>query len=275
MPLYMDVHKLQGVSAKEVSDAHKKDVDVQQQYGVEYLTYWFNDAEGQVYCLVDAPSVNAAVAVHREAHGLLPDEIIEVEFRDVEGFLGKFSDVPAPVPAANSDGSPFDSALRVVLFTDLEDSTAITERVGDDRAVALLREHDAIIRAALEGHRGSEVKHTGDGIMASFASASSAVACAIDIQQGFAARGDDDPEWPFRIRIGLTAGEPVANNGDLYGTAVNLAARICDSAHPGHILVSDVVRQLCAGKAFQFTSAGEAALKGFDEPVALFEVSSD
>ncbi len=271
MPLYMDVHKLNGASPDEVADAHKKDLAIQKAHGVEYLTYWFNEPAGLVYCLVDSPSVDAALTVHREGHGLLPDEIIEVEFRDVDKFLGKFSP-SAPVPVEDSQSSGLDGAVRIVLFTDLENSTAITQRVGDAQMVMLLREHDSIIRDALKGHRGSEVKHTGDGIMASFVSASNAVECSKVIQHGFATRKDGDPDWPLRVRIGLTAGEPVADHGDLFGTSVNLAARICDTAQPGRILVSDVVRQLCAGKPLKFSAAGEATLKGFDEPVALYEV---
>jgi hypothetical protein len=190
MPLYMDVHLLDGISAQELSDLHELELAVQREYAVEYLTYWFNEAAGKAYCLMEARGVNEAIAVHREAHGLLPDEIIEVEFGDVEKFLGKFADLAAPVPAEDPAASPFDSALRVVLFTDLEGSTAITQRLGDERSVALLREHDALIRSALERHQGREVKHTGDGIMASFASASRAVECAIAVQEEFAARGD-------------------------------------------------------------------------------------
>ena len=269
MPLYMDVHKLDGVSAEDVAEAHKKDEAIQKKYGVEYLTYWFNEAAGNIYCLVDAPSIDAAVTVHREAHGLIPDEIIEIEFGDMEGFLGKFS---GAAPARLPESSAVDTAVRIVLFTDLENSTAIMRRVGDLQMLALLREHNSIIREALKGHRGSEVKHTGDGIMASFVSASGAVECSIEIQRGFAARRDGDPDWPLRVRIGLTAGEPVVDHGDLFGTAVNLAARICTTARPDHTLVSDVVRLLCAGKPLEFASVGDTTLRGFDEPVALYEV---
>ena len=75
-----------------------------------------------------------------------------------------------------------------------------------------------------------------------------------------------------RVRIGLNAGEPIAEDDDLFGTAVQLAARITDRAEPGQVLVSNVVRELCAGKTFEFTSVGEATLEGFGEPVTLYEV---
>ncbi len=80
MPLYMDIHKgLDGLTAKAVAEAHQKDLEVQGKHGVKYLKYWFNEDAGTVFCLCEAPSKEAAEAVHREAHGLVADEIIEVE----------------------------------------------------------------------------------------------------------------------------------------------------------------------------------------------------
>jgi len=163
---------------------------------------------------------------------------------------------------------PTGDDIHTVLFTDIEGSTALTERLGDARAQELRRAHDAIVREALKGCSGSETKHTGDGIMASFPSASRAIECAVAVQRAIAERGDTT----LRVRIGLNAGEPVAEESDLFGTAVNLARRICDKAEPGQILVSDVVHQLAAGKGFTFADNGEAALKGFEKPVRLHEV---
>ena len=122
----------------------------------------------------------------------------------------------------------------------------------------------------------------GDGFMASFSSATRALESAIAMQRAFAAHneaaaarpstGSGRAEEPILVRVGLNAGEPIAEEADLYGTAVNLAARICGHAEAGQILASDVVRQLVAGRDFQFTDRGEASLKGFDERVRLFEV---
>ena len=80
MPLYMDVHKnVKGLTAEAVAGAHQKDLEVQHKHGVKYLKYWFNAADGTVFCLAEAPSAAAADRVHREAHGLAADEIIEVK----------------------------------------------------------------------------------------------------------------------------------------------------------------------------------------------------
>ena len=159
-----------------------------------------------------------------------------------------------------------------ILFTDMEGSTALTQRRGDAQAQEVLRAHNEIAREALRTHGGSEIKHTGDGIMASFASGSRAISAALAMQRGLAAHNETHPEAPIRVRIGLNAGEPVAEEGDLFGTAVQLAARIAAHAEPGRVLVSNVVRELAAGKGFLFSDRGDVGLRGFEDPVRLYEV---
>jgi class 3 adenylate cyclase len=180
----------------------------------------------------------------------------------VEEFLG---DAPAQAQRSSVADELASPSVTTVLFTDLESSTATTQRLGDAAAQELVRAHNEIVRAALTNHGGREIKHTGDGIMASFTSASRAVECAVAIQRAVSAQ----PAMP-RVRIGLNAGEPIAEDGDLFGTTVQLARRICDHGQPGDVLVSNVVRELSAGKGFLFADAGVAPLKGFDEPVRLF-----
>ncbi len=154
-----------------------------------------------------------------------------------------------------------------IMFTDMESSTATTQRIGDAAAQDLVRAHNAVVRDALKQHHGNEIKHTGDGIMASFAAASSAVECAIAIQRGLAARTDAP-----RVRIGINAGEPVAEEGDLYGTSVQLAARVCGHAEAGQIVASNVVRELTAGKKYLFADLGDVEMRGFEFPVRIYEV---
>jgi class 3 adenylate cyclase len=181
----------------------------------------------------------------------------------VDAFL---SDAPAPLAA-----SP--SGVHTILFTDIADSTALTQRLGDAQAQELVRAHNTIVREALAAHGGTEIKHTGDGIMASFASATGALGCAVAIQRAVALRQAQGVDVEaLAVHVGLNAGEPVAEERDLFGTSVQLARRICDEAASGEILVSDVVRQLAAGKGFLFADRTAVALKGFEEPVRLFEV---
>jgi class 3 adenylate cyclase len=202
--------------------------------------------------------------------------VIFVEGESVAPFLGNTEPILEAISgfvgegegeAADSAGAVGQGGFQTILFTDLESSTALTQRLGDEGAQELLRGHNTTVRGALAEHGGREVKHTGDGIMASFPSAVGAVTGALQIQREMSG-------GEVRVRIGLNAGEPIAEDDDLFGTAVQLAARICDRAEPGQVLVSRVVADLCAGKGLEFASAGEATHKGFDEPVALFEVTS-
>jgi len=183
-------------------------------------------------------------------------------------FLG--GEASGPVKATRAG----EGALTI-LFTDMEGSTTLTQRLGDAKAQEVLRAHNSIIRDALRAHGGSETKHTGDGIMASFPSASRALECAVAIQRAFAEHNAGvgaQGLTPLHIRIGLNAGEPIAEEDDLFGTAVQLAARVCAHAEPGQILASDVVRQLAAGKGFLFSDQGDVTLRGFEDPVRLYEV---
>jgi pimeloyl-ACP methyl ester carboxylesterase len=134
-----------------------------------------------------------------------------------------------------------------------------------------LRTHDALVREALRAHGGQELKTMGDGFMAAFSSATRATECAIAMQRAFAAH-NESAETPVRVRMGLNVGEPIAEEEDLFGTAVILAARIAAMAAGGEILASDVVRQLTAGKGFLFADRGASALRGFEDPVRLYEV---
>lgn len=270
MPLYMDRHEgVANLTPQDIAEAHMKDIEVQGKYGVRYITYWFNEGEDTGFCLVDAPSKERAEAVHRESHGLVGIDIIEVNQRVVEEFLGNIAETPAAIDPSTT---VLQSGLRTILFTDMESSTAITQRLGDAGAMEIIRRHDTVIRDALKAHSGREVKHTGDGIMASFGSATGALNCAIAVQRAFAARNEQNPDTPIRVRIGLTAGEPVLENQDLFGASVQLAGRICDCAKPSEILVANVLRELCIGKGFLFADSGEVELRGFEDPVRLYEV---
>ncbi len=182
--------------------------------------------------------------------------------------IGSFLD--EGVEAAAKPPEPGD--IHTILFTDVEGSTALTQRLGDAKAREVLREHERMVREALKSHDGSEVKTMGDGFMASFSSATKALECSIAMQRAFAEHNEAADE-PIRVRIGLNAGEPIAEDKDLFGTAVNLAARIAAKAEGGEILTSDTVRGLVAGKKFLFADRGETAMRGFEDPVRLYELS--
>lgn len=272
MPLFMDIHNnVTGASPDEVYNAHILDLKLQAKYGVEYLTYWYNQHGGKVFCLVHAPDRESCERVHREAHGLVADEIIEVQRRDVDTFMHLNADqFPEPQTLTDSGGT-LDTAFRTIMFTDIAGSTPLTQQLGDAAALRVIRAHDDVVRNCVDGHRGRIVKHTGDGAMASFVSASRAVECAIAIQRAIAETAASAGA-PIGVKIGMSAGEPVEDANDIFGVTVNLARRVCDASAAGEILAANVVKELCAGKLFQFVERGPTPLKGFDAPVHLHEV---
>ncbi len=194
---------------------------------------------------------------------------METPLRHMAEFLGADATSIQGVHAAPAARTGF----RAIMFTDIEGSTATTQMVGDAVAQDMVRTHNEIVRRALHKFDGTEVKHTGDGIMASFLSPAASLECAIAIQRSLAAHMTLNADRPrFSVRIGINAGEPVIEDGDLFGTAVQVASRICARAEPRQIFVSDVVRQLVAGKGFLFADRGESELRGFEDPVRLYEV---
>ena len=271
MPLYMDVHNMQGKTTLQVDQAHLADLREQAKYGVEYRKYWFNENYGKAFCLVDAPTPEAAQLVHREAHGQIAEKIIEVQPELVEAFLGGGEIGPSgAVLSPGVEGKERDSAFRTILFTDIVGST--DEALGDDAGMALLRVHDTIVRDALAAADGRAVKHTGDGIMASFVSAAAAVRCAAWIQAALTKYQGEHTDYPLKVRIGIAAGEPVEREHDLFGATVQLAARLCSHAQPQQILVSNVVAELCLGKGLRFSELGDVSLKGFSRPIRVHVV---
>jgi class 3 adenylate cyclase len=265
----MDIHNLDdGTTAEDVAKAHAKDIEIQRKYGVEYTKYWVNESGKKVFCLAHAPNAEAAERVHHEAHGLMPDKIIEVQPELAEGFLGGVdtnSAGAAIFPGGGVDAR--DPGIRTVLFTDVVNSTWLTQSLGDEAALEILGIHDTIVRDALSASGGREVKHTGDGIMASFASAAGAVRCAMQIQRELDKHAQANPDRPLKVRVGAAAGEPVEQNNDLFGSTVQLAARLCAHAEPEQILVSNAIAELCIGKGLSFEDVGEVNFKGFSSPV--------
>jgi len=264
MPIFLDRHDMVDQSAEETALLHIKDLEIQGRYGVKFITYWYDAERRTTFCLVDAPDKATADKVHAEAHGHVANEMIEVDLSAIEAFLGRVQDPPTSPAKAISD-----SAFRAIMFTDIVGSTEMTARLGDTMAVEVLRAHDAIIGRCLAQHGGVQVKHLGDGIMASFDDVPASVACANEIQAEIAAFSAKS-KTPVQVRIGIHAGEPVEDSDDLFGSAVQMAARICGIARADGVLVSAAVRDACAGAGIAFAPSGSEILKGFAQPVELF-----
>jgi class 3 adenylate cyclase len=267
MPIFLDRHDTTGLSTEEIAAAHRMDMDAQEKYGVKFMTYWFDEERGSAFCLIDAPDSETAVHVHGETHGNIAVDVIEVELSAVEAFLGRIAD-PARLTSGEEPGP--DTAFRAVMFTDIVDSTGMTARLGDERSVEMVRAHDSIVRRALKDSDGREVKHTGDGIMASFGDTDAGIRCARSIQSGFDAFNLASAE-KLRVRIGLHAGEPVEDSNDLFGATVQMAARICAEAGPDEVFITETVRSLASSDT-KMKELGAKTMKGFTDPVTIYEV---
>jgi class 3 adenylate cyclase/pimeloyl-ACP methyl ester carboxylesterase len=185
----------------------------------------------------------------------------------IGSFFDEDPETRRQMPGKSSDGER--TPVITVLFTDLVGHAEMMSRLGDERGRDVLREHERITREVLKANGGTEVKTMGDGFMASFGSVTKAVECAVALQRAFA----DHKGEPLSVRVGLNAGEPIEEDGDLFGATVILASRIAAKADGGEILVADTVRGLCSGKGFLFSDRGEFVAKGFEEPVRISEVS--
>lgn len=267
MPIFMDRHDLTGLSAEDLAQAHKMDLQIQDEFGVKFMTYWFDEDRATGFCLIDAPDIETAKAVHAASHGNVAEEVIAVDMSAVQAFLGR---ITTTEHHTYDDVGGEGSAFRAVMFTDIVGSTEMTARLGDERSVEMVRAHDSIVRRALKQSDGREVKHTGDGLMASFDKTEQAIKCSQSIHKKLDEFNKSSSE-KLELRIGLDAGEPVSDNNDLFGSTVQMAARLCAIAERNSIYVSDAVRAF-APAGVEVIARGTRELKGFSKPVPVFEV---
>lgn len=156
--------------------------------------------------------------------------------------------------------------MMTVVFTDIEGSTAMLEQLGEERWLKVLREHNDLLRAAVSRHDGAIVKSQGDGFMLVFSGASPALACSVELQHTFAAYSSENPDHPLRVRIGLHTGSVFAEDGDFFGRAVVLAARITSRARGGEVLVSGACHDYTQHLGrWRFGASSELSLKGLSE----------
>ena len=242
MPLYMDVHIIPGVKARDVAEAHRKDLLVEADYQCKCITYWIDEERENIFCLIDAPSQQAVSEMHGRAHGLIPNRIIEVNKDLVGSFLGRIYD---PLNAEiTSDGLKVfeDSSFRVLLITEMPDTALLKHKVGEVKAANILELYTSIVRHNLSQHNGHEVEQIAPGFTVSFVSATQAVECGLAIQKEITAK---IPELRCH-RIAINAGEPVSTHDELFGDTLRLARYLCNIANDFKVFVSSRVDELIA-----------------------------
>lgn len=261
MPIYMDVHIVPGVKAKDVAAAHMRDLAHQDEYGCKCMTYWVDEKRESIFCLIDAPEKEAVKEMHSKAHGLIPHKIIEVSSNVVESFLGRIYD-PEEAKISEEGLKVFaDPSFRVLLVTKMSDRVLLQHQLGMEKANELIHRHNEVIRKNLSQFEGSEVEHGGDGFIISFTSASKAVSCALAIQKDMS-KADADA---LGFKMGINAGEPIEQSNKLFGDTIQFANYLCAIAGNSQIAVASGVKELASKDHFQNKEKNFLTLSPQDE----------
>lgn len=240
MPIYMDVHTVPGVKARDVAEAHTKDLLHQDEHQCRCMTYWIDEVRETVFCLIDAPTKEAVVELHEKAHGLIPNKVIEVNSTVVESFLGRIYD-PENVEVANDGLKVFsDPSFRILVVTKTVDPVLLRYKLGIEKANALFKEHNDIIRKNLSQFEGREVDHGGTGFIISFSSAAKAVWYALAVQK----------ELPVTVtnalsfKMSINGGEPIEQSNRLFGDTIQAAEHLCSINKYFKVAITSLVKEL-------------------------------
>jgi AraC-like DNA-binding protein len=230
----MDLHKAADYDVKptveDIKLNHIADLAIQHKYGVKFLQYWINEDAGLVFCLMEAPDKESCIAVHQEAHGAMPCNVVELQGGDYTGFLSGDIKVNEFDIVEKADGT-FDTGYRTILamdFVSLQPDNFMVEE----------------IYRLIEKSGGRVVSKPGQRDMFVFMSALSAIDCALQIAQKV-----QQSDTAMEISIGISAGEPVTMQKDFFGNSIQLANSLCAIAQNGQVVISTLAKQL-AGERF-------------------------
>ncbi|RYY88560.1 MAG: DUF4242 domain-containing protein [Chitinophagaceae bacterium] len=242
MPIYMDVHSVPGVRARQVAEAHRLDLAHQNDFGCTCMTYWIDETRESVFCLIDAPDKDAVRELHRKAHGLIPGKIIEVSSSIVQSFLGRIYD-PEEVSITNDGLRVFaDPAFRVLLLAQTVDPAMLCHCIGKEKATSLFREHNQLLRTIAAEMGGLEAEHPGEGLIFSFPSASRALTCARTILNELPA----SLAASLNSRLSVSAGEAVGSSTQLFGDAIRGAQNLAMLHRTFRLAVDGSVKDILA-----------------------------
>jgi AraC-like DNA-binding protein len=237
----MDRHDISGATAKDVARVHQEDLKIQERFGCRGLTYWFDEQRGTAFCLIDAPNEDAVKEMHNHAHGLVPNQIIEVQTNDVESFLGRIQD---PVMSNDSDEQGLllinNPAFRIIMAIELQESVLIRHRVKKSLAGRIHKAYQQLVKVTLIEYKGRRVEHVKDGFLVSFSSISNAIGAAVEIQSGLKKTGSALGRQ-LHVQIGISAGVPVTENDAFFGDTIEQARQLCEIAQGGQTLISSAV----------------------------------
>jgi AraC-like DNA-binding protein len=261
MPIYMDVHIVPGVKARNVAEAHRQDLLHQDEYGCKCMTYWIDEIRESIFCLIEAPDKDAVKEMHRKAHGLIPNKVIEVSSSIVQSFLGRIYDPEEAETSVEGIKVFSDPSFRILLVTKTIDPVLLRFNLGIEKANELLKEQNAIVRKSFSQFAGSEVEHGGTGFIISFPSAANAISCALTIQNDMPIPVSD----ALGFKISINGGEPIEKSNKLFGDTIQLAYYMFAIPKNYKVAIASRVRELALKDHFQNNGNSYFGLSPQDE----------
>ncbi len=245
MPLYMDFHLFTDeINIEGVKEAHIADQSVQDKYGVKYHQFWVNEKAKTVFCLMEGPDKETCEKVHREAHGNVACEIVEVEGGFYDAFLGKSRMADGHLMV--HENGAVDDANRYILVVDIIGNSTDVEGPLDISRIKLPNAARKLAIDSIESFEGNEVRQIQDSIIGIFINADHALRCAVNLKKSLDSKKSKglNSEWDIRYRIGLSSGQPVNENKGLLEEAITTAQRLCLIADYGEIVLSRAFEKL-------------------------------
>lgn len=261
MPIYMDLHIVPGVNAKDVAEAHSMDVLNEKDHSCKCITYWVDELRGHVFCLIDASDKNNVIELHNKAHGLTPHKIIEVQPTLVASFLGRITD---PENTQVTDTGLLiidDTSFRILMKIEMTDPVFLLQQSGVEKTNELVAGRNKLIRKEITIHNGREAIQEGTGFVASFVTAEKAVACAASIYQQLM----QDEGNAEKVCISIHAGEPVSGTEKLFGETIQFIKAMCMLKKNAGIRISSGIKELISKALIQQQEKIIAVLSPQDE----------
>lgn len=247
MPIYMDVHIVPGVKAKNVAEAHYQDLLHQDEYGCKCMTYWIDEGRESIFCLIEAPDKDAVKEMHSKAHGLIPNKVIEVSSSVVQSFLGRIYD-PEDAQVSDDGLKVFtETSYRIILVTKTIDPVLLQYKLGIEKANQLLKDHHDIIRRNIAQCGGAEAEHGGTGFIISFSSAAKAISCALAIQNDLPVALIDAIEF----KMSINGGEPIQKSNKLFGDTIQMARYLFAIPKNFKLILASTVKELALKDHFE------------------------
>ena len=239
MPIYMDRHEVsESTTPEDLATIHQEDLKIERDFSCRGFTYWYDDGRKHVFCLIEAPNKKAIEDMHRQAHGDVPNSIIEVNPTIVSSFLGRITD---PEKAQDTELNIInDSAFRVIMV--IETSNYLNRIEANQFSIFTQKFHSSVTKT-INQFEGSIVKQNNNAYLISFKSVTNAIFCALKVQSNFKYITPKFDGHQRILNIGIDAGAPVTTKENIFEETITLATRMCEIVKH-QIVISQEIQSL-------------------------------